>query len=194
MRTIALERLGLLRRDARTDQLRLSAPAMLALSVAGACLTALLAQVRAYLPGNPVPFTGQVLGVLICGAMLGGGYGLLSQSLYVGAGALGVPWFAMGAAGAAYFTGPTGGYLFGFLAAATFLGIATRRFELGRSYFGLVCLMSAAVAIIHFFGIAHLTLFLGRGVGAALGFDAIFIAADLGKALLAAGIVTALRR
>jgi biotin transport system substrate-specific component len=194
MRAIALQRLGLLRRDTKAERLVLTTPAMLALTVAGACLTGLTAQFRLYLPGAPVPITGQVFAVLICGAFLGAGYGALSQVLYVGAGVLGVPWFSMGAFGAAYLAGPTGGYLIGFAVAAAFLGLATRRLQLGRSYAGLVALMSIAVGIIYLFGSAHLMTFLRTSFAEAFSLNiAMFMAVDLLKVLVAARIVTAVR-
>jgi hypothetical protein len=47
-----------------------------------------------YIPLMPVPVTLQTLFVLLAGAAIGGRYGTLSQILYVGMGAAGVPVFA----------------------------------------------------------------------------------------------------
>jgi biotin transport system substrate-specific component len=194
MLTIAMQRLGLLRRDAKAERLVLTTPAMLALTAAGACLTGLMAQLRVFVPGCPVPITGQVFAVLVCGAFLGAKYGALSQTLYVGGGLAGIPWFTGAGYGMSYLSGLTGGYLIGFAVAAAFLGLATRRLKLGKSYAGLVALMSVAVGIIYLFGAAHLMTFLGWSFARAFSLNlAMFLALDLLKALLAARIVTVVR-
>ena len=74
------------------NELDLARRVMLALGFA--CLTGLLAQVKFFLPGNPIPITGQVFAVLVAGVVLGGRFGALSQGLYVGLGLVGVPWLA----------------------------------------------------------------------------------------------------
>ncbi|HEV2177999.1 MAG TPA: biotin transporter BioY [Terriglobia bacterium] len=85
-------------------------------------LTALLAQVRIPLPFTPVPLTGQTFGVLLAGAVLGSRRGFICQTLYLAAGAGGLPVFAGGAFSLAYMLGPTGGYLWSFPLAAGLLG------------------------------------------------------------------------
>ena len=53
-------------------------------------LTAVLAQVKFYLPGNAlVPITGQTFAVLLAGVILGR-WGGISQCIYVGLGAMGL--------------------------------------------------------------------------------------------------------
>ena len=68
MSLLARQRVGLLQADAASGQQALRAAAMVLLSFCGACLTGLLAQLRIPLPFTPVPITGQVFAVLICGA------------------------------------------------------------------------------------------------------------------------------
>ena len=87
-----------------------------------AALTALGARVTIPLPFTPVPVTLQVLFPLLAGLLLGGKRGALSQAEYVAAGLAGLPVFAKGGSGLAYFLGPTGGYLLGFIAAAFVVG------------------------------------------------------------------------
>ena len=78
------------------------------LLVTGASLvTALAAQIAIPVPGSPVPITGQTFAVLLSGAVLGARRATLAQALYLAEGALGLPVFAAGAAGAATFAGPT---------------------------------------------------------------------------------------
>jgi biotin transport system substrate-specific component len=77
-------------------------------------------------PGVPgpagVPFTLQTFAVVLAGLVLGARRGLAAVALYLLVGLAGVPVFADHAAGLAVLTGPTGGYLVGFLAAATVAG------------------------------------------------------------------------
>ncbi|MGH7539390.1 MAG: biotin transporter BioY, partial [Gemmatimonadota bacterium] len=81
--------------------------------LAFAALTALGARIAVPLPGTPVPFTFQVVAVLLAGVLLGPRLGAASQAAYLAAGASGLPIFAAGG-GVAYLLGPTGGYLLAF--------------------------------------------------------------------------------
>ena len=84
-------------------------------------LTALAARASVEI-GGPVPFTFQVLVVLLAGLVLGARDGALSQAAYVGLIALNMPIDARGWGTAALF-GPTAGYLFSFIAAAWVTGM-----------------------------------------------------------------------
>ena len=192
MLVIVLERLGLIRADIFSERRVLAAPLMILLSLCGACATGLLAQVRIPLPFTPVPVTGQVLAVLICGSLLGAGYGVLSQVMYFSLGAAGLPWFAGGTAGIGVLTGATGGYLIGFAPAALFLGTCTDYWPAARTLSGQVFFMLGAIAILYFFGVLHLALALGLGFPRALAVGvAPFILVDVIKAFLAATFTTA---
>ncbi|MCP3104405.1 biotin transporter BioY [Myxococcus sp. K15C18031901] len=98
-----------------------------ALVLAGALLTALLAQVSLSVPGSPVPITGQSLGVIVTAAALGPRRGTAAQVLYLLLGAAGLPFYSDGASGVGRILGATGGYLVGFIPAALFVGLAARR-------------------------------------------------------------------
>ena len=87
-----------------------------------ALLTALCAQIRIPLGFTPVPITGQTFAVLLSGAVLGSRMGAASQLLYVLMGAAGAPFYAGGTGGWEYATGATMGYLLGFVAAAYAVG------------------------------------------------------------------------
>jgi biotin transport system substrate-specific component len=123
-----------------------------------ACLTGLLAQVRFYLPGSPVPLTGQTFAVLLSAVVLGKWWGGISQSIYVGVGLAGVPWFAGMNGGPAYFMGPTGGYLIGFIVAAFFLGYCIDSYVKSRKYWTMLVLMLFANFVI-VFGLGLLQLY-----------------------------------
>lgn len=83
-------------------------------------LTFLSAQVT--IPVQPVPFTLQTMIVLLSGAFLGSRNGMISQVLYIAAGAIGLPVFAGYSFGFAKLIGPTGGYLLAFPVAAYVVG------------------------------------------------------------------------
>jgi biotin transport system substrate-specific component len=111
------------------------------LAVSFTCLTGLLAQVRFYLPWSPVPLTGQTFAVLLSAIVLGKWWGGISQSIYLSVGIAGVPWFAGMNGGFAYFAGPTGGYLIGFVLAAFFIGYFVDRYIKSRKYWTMFALM-----------------------------------------------------
>jgi biotin transport system substrate-specific component len=101
-----------------------------------ACLTGLSAQVKVPLPWTPVPITLQTFFVLLAGVLLGRNFGAISQLIYIGIGMLGVGWFAAGS-----ISGPTGGYLIGFVLAAFFLGYVVDKYVSLRSFFSIFLLM-----------------------------------------------------
>jgi len=111
------------------------------LSLILALLTALLSQVRFYIPGNSlVPITGQTFAVLIAGVILGK-WGGVSQCIYLGFGFMGIPWFAN-------ITGSTIGYLFGFIIAAFFIGYITDKKINSRNFLSMLPLMLFATFIL----------------------------------------------
>ena len=165
--------------------------ALISLAFGGACLTGLLAQVRIPLFFTPIPITGQVLAVLLCGALLGGNYGMLSQAIYVALGILGFKWFNGATSGVVAIAGATGGYLIGFIVAALFLGSCTSHFKAARTFAGQVLLMGAAVAIIYAFGVTHLIITLRLSLAKAIAVGVMpFIAGGVVKVVIAASIAT----
>jgi len=165
----------------------------LSLALAFACLTGLLAQLRFYLPGTPVPVTGQVFGVLFAGVILGT-WGGVSQCMYLGIGAAGIPWFAGLNSGFGYIAGPTGGYLIGFVIASFFIGYMVDRYIRSRSFLPMFAIMLfSTFALIYVPGLIQLYLWMGASVGfwELLAMAVLpFIAADIIKAAIAAGIAS----
>lgn len=156
----------------------------LLLTFSGVIFVALLAQVRIPLPFTPVPLTGQTFAVLLVGATLGSKRGAASLTLYTVLGALGLPIFAGGAAGMAYLTGPTLGYLVGFVVAAFAIGRMAER-GLERSLRTSLLPFFIGTLAIYAFGAGWLAILLGTEKALALGVLP-FIIGDVIKLVLAA--------
>lgn len=93
----------------------------------GGAVAAITAGSHIEVPFYPVPMTLQTLAILATGLTLGLRRAGAALTLFLALGAVGVPVFAGGKAGAMVFTGPTGGYLIGFFLAALFCGFAADR-------------------------------------------------------------------
>lgn len=98
-------------------------------------LTALFAAVLAVgswisipLPFTPIPINLGTLAVILTGALLGWKYGTLSVMIYILLGAVGVPVFAGFTGGLGHLTGPTGGYIIGYITSALICGIIMELF------------------------------------------------------------------
>lgn len=164
-----------------------------ALALGFACLTGLLAQMRFYLPYTPVPVTGQVFAVLLSGVILGRWYGGMSQAMYAGIGAAGVPWFNGMKSGLDVISGVTGGYIFGFIAASLIIGWFTDRYLKSRNFIGMFSIMISGIAIIWLFGAVQLALVLHASAQEAFEKGVLpFIGVDIYKALIASAIASAL--
>ncbi len=165
----------------------------LILSLSFACFTGLLAQFRFYIPGTPVPVTGQVFGVILAGVIMGT-WGGISQLMYVGIGAAGVPWFAGFNYGFGYIFGPTGGYLIGFILAAFFIGFIVDRYLKSRKFLSMMLLMFFSIfVLIYLPGLIYFYIYTGAilSVTELLTMCVLpFLAADLVKAIVAAVIAT----
>ncbi len=178
--------------DAFRWRCELSIPKKLAMALGMAVLTGLLAQTRIQLPWSPVPVTGQTLAVLLAGVLLGKRWGGASLAVYAVLGFAGVPWFSGWASG----LGATGGYIFGFILAALFLGHFTDKYIRSRSFLSMFGLMLfASLILIYVPGLLWLGLWLKLVTGTSvtivtvLSMGAIpFIAGDITKAVLAAAI------
>jgi len=156
------------------------------LIVLGSWLIAVLAQVR--IPIGPVPITGQTLGVLLVGALLGSRQGPLSVAIYLGHGLIGLPVFAGGTTGLARMMGPTGGYLVGFVVAALVVGWLSER-GWSRRFTTAAAAMVVGNLCVYAVGLPWLASFTGTRAALRLGLIG-FIPGDLLKLLLAAATVS----
>jgi biotin transport system substrate-specific component len=150
-------------------------------------LTALGAFVRIPLPFTPVPVTLQVFFVLLSAVMLGR-KAAISQALYLGLGAMGLPIFTGAGAGFAHLFGPTGGYLLGFVAAAFAIGMIT---EKNKNAAVMTLALLLGIVIIYACGTLQLALLLHVAPLRALQLGALpFI---MGDALKAAAVLALAR-
>jgi biotin transport system substrate-specific component len=155
--------------------------------LAGTLFIALSARVAIPLPFSPVPITGQTLAVLLMAVLLGSHRASLCAVTYLAEGAIGYPVFAKGAAGVAHLLGPTGGYLFGFVAAAYAVGLLAERGWDSR-YSTAFLAMLAGNVIIYLFGLPWLAVFVGWERTLALGLLP-FIPGDIAKLLVATALL-----
>ncbi len=155
-----------------------------------AALTAVGAWIQ--IPIAPVPFTFQVLFVLLAGVMLGPWLGALSQLVYVLLGVTGLPVFAGGTSGLGILFGPTGGYLFGFVFAAYVVG---RLSEATRNKFLWALIpMGSGIVAIYLLGMVQLALVANLSlVQAFLAGVVPFVGFDLVKAVIAAAVAQRLK-
>jgi biotin transport system substrate-specific component len=157
----------------------------LMLITVGALFVAILAQVKIPLPFTPVPLTGQTFAVLLIAAALGSKRGAASMVFYIALGAFGLPVFAGGAAGMAYLSGATLGYLIGFVLAAYVVGLLAER-GLERDFRTSILPFLAGTVIIYACGVAWLTVVLGSfGKAVTAGFLP-FVVGDIIKLVAAA--------
>jgi biotin transport system substrate-specific component len=180
---------ALLRPRSRGANLALDA----ALVTGGSLFIALLAQVSIRLPFTPVPISGQTLGVLLVGTAYGWTRAALTVALYLAEIALGLPFAAEGEAGLERLTLATasGGYLWGFLLAATLCGwLANRGWD--RSVRSSLGVMLLGNVVIYAVGIPWLAAAVDVPVAEAFQLGLYpFVIGDLLKLLLAAGLLPA---
>jgi biotin transport system substrate-specific component len=174
-------------------------------AVAGAALVSLLAQISFTLPFTPVPITGQTLGVLLVGAAAGPALGGASMALYLLWAVVGLPVLAPEVDGShrtgldvLMFASATGGYLWGFVAAAAVTGWLARR-GWDRSVRSSISAMLLGSIVIYLFGVPWLIAALDLTVQQGLEFGLYpFVIGDVLKLLAAAvllpGAWTAVRR
>jgi biotin transport system substrate-specific component len=152
-----------------------------ALALFGSWMLTALSQVEV---GAPVPMTLQTLGVMLIGLTFGGRLAFAAVAAYLIQGAMGLPVFAGGAGGIVHFSGPTGGYLIGFLLAATVIGYLA---DIGftRSWAGTIVALIVGSVAIYALGLPWLGSIFGYDKMLEYGFTP-FVLGDTIKLVLAA--------
>ncbi len=114
----------------------------------------------------PVPITLQTLAVLAIGAVYGSRLGAAALTLYAAEGAVGLPVFAPTPDGYPGITGPTGGYIIGFILAAALVGwLAERGWD--RSIPKMIAAALLGATVLYIPGLIWLQGFVG-GMGKAV--------------------------
>ena len=129
-----------------------------AIIILGTLLLTISAKIK--IPFYPVPMTMQTFVVLFLGIAFGYKIGLLTVSLYLFEGIIGLPVFANSpekGIGLIYFTGPTMGYLIGFLIAVFLAGY----FKYEKNFIYIFIKLSFAVSFIYVFGLLWLGYLIG---------------------------------
>ncbi len=169
----------------------------LALIAVFAALMAVFALIPPIFTFGAVPFSLAMLIVLLAPLVLGAVRGAAAMALYVLVGLAGLPVFSGGSAGPAILIGPTGGYLVGYVISALITGaimsMVVRRRPSRRMLPVVLSLIAIlGVALVHVFGVAWFMVGpLGMSLGQGLAATAVFLPADLVKAVLAGMLATA---
>ena len=167
--------------------------AMMTRTALMAAVTAVAAQIA--IPLEPVPFTLQVLAVILSGLLLGPRYGALAQAIYVLVGAVGVPVFAGFKGGLGIIFGDTGGYLLAYPVAAAVAGLAARAARDAPRRRALLTGFlwgCAGLAVIYALGATWLAVIAGLSPAAALAAGVLpFVVFDLIKVGLATLVAVA---
>ena len=158
------------------------------LAVLGSLL--LWASAKAQVPMWPVPMTMQSFVVLVLGMGYGSRLGAATVVLYLIEGAVGLPVFAgtpEKGIGLAYMMGTTGGYLLGFVLAASVVGrLAERGWD--RTLPRAVAAMAVGSVLLLIPGVAWLAVLIGGTKAISLGLVP-FIAGTVVKLALAAAVM-----
>ncbi len=84
------------------------------------------------IPIGVIPVTLAPFGIMLACSTLGVRKGMLSTIVYILIGAVGIPVFAGFKGGISVLTGPTGGYIIGYVFLAFASGLGAREFKLGK--------------------------------------------------------------
>ena len=128
------------------------------ITLMGTVLLAISSKIK--IPFYPVPMTMQTLVILFLGVSLGWKLGIATVSLYLFEGIIGIPVFSGSpekGVGIAYFTGPTMGYLIGFLFTVYFAG----SFNFSKNLFIKFLQLLFSVSFIYILGILWLGTLIG---------------------------------
>ena len=121
---------------------------------------ALTISAKIKIPFYPVPMTMQTFVVLFLGVSLGYKIGLASVALYLFEGIMGLPVFSNSpekGVGLVYFTGPTMGYLIGFLAAS----LLASKISIKDNFLLVLIKLIIATSIIYILGLFWLGTLIG---------------------------------
>ncbi|MBR1481381.1 MAG: biotin transporter BioY [Ruminococcus sp.] len=176
------------------SKVRLTTLAMVQIALCAALLC-VSAQISIPLPIG-VPFTLQVLMVILIALILKPLYALLAQLLYTLLGIVGLPVFSGGKGGFGVILSPTGGFIIGFIFASFLVSLLKGKAD---SRYAIARYMAIAVVVgipcIYIPGIALYMIYTGANLLSAVAtLTSVFILIDLAKCIIAAVIAVPVNR
>lgn len=159
-----------------------------------AALVAILGLVPQVTLASGVPISGQSLGIMLCGTVLGPRRGVLAVLLFLVMVAAGLPLLSGGRGGLGVFVGPTAGFLAGYPFAALVAGWVTSRRQLPVGLAAGLGAATGGILVLYAFGISGMALVLGKTLPEATVLVLAFLPGDILKAVLAGFITAALAR
>lgn len=149
-------------------------------------------------PVGTVPFTLQTFAVFVAAGLLGARRGTLSVVAYIIIGAIGIPVFSKMTGGVGVLTGPTGGFIIGFILTALIIGLLPRVIKVGDKRIKLVVLFISMLlgdAVCFAIGTVQFMVVMDMGLSATLGLCVIpFIIPDLAKMVVAIIVVDRVKK
>lgn len=149
------------------------------------------------IPLQPVPVTLQVLVVVLAALLLSPLWALAATGIYVLLGAVGAPVFSGGQGGLGVLAGPTGGYILGFLLAASLGSLVRVVLERSGAHQVLADAAAAGIVVlmIYLTGTSQLALVAHLTPAQAVAAGVLpFVAIDVIKAAIAVVVAQAIRR
>lgn len=155
-----------------------------------AALTAVLGLIPAInlIPGVPIAL--QVMGVMLCGLVLGSARGALAVMLFLVLAAIGLPILTGYRGGLGPFSGPTAGFLYGYIAAAFVTGLVFERWKGSLTVGAIVAALIGGILVLYPIGTVWLAMYLGKPIAVMAKSMLVFIPVDIVKAVIAA-LITA---
>ena len=145
-----------------------------------AAVLAVLSQLE--IPFQPVPFTLQTFGVMLIGLVLRPKKAFLAVLVWILLGVVGAPVFANFKSGLSVITGPTGGYIVGFLIGAPVISLLAG----GNDAVKLIGTLIGGILVVYMIGVPWLMQSVGLDLAKALQVGAYpFIVFDALKGVLA---------
>lgn len=144
--------------------------------------------------GNAVPITLQSMGALLAGALLGSWRGALAMLTFLAMVAVGLPLLAGGRGGLGVFTGPSVGYLIGYVVAAFVVGWVIERCGTRPAIPWVLTACLTGSAIVLLIGVPIQAAITGVPLGTTINLSLVFIPGDTAKAVLAAFLVASAQR
>ncbi len=141
-----------------------------------------------------VPITAQSLGIMLCGTVLGAKRGALAVVLFLALVAVGLPLLSGGRGGLGVFAGPSVGFLIGFPIAAFVAGWIVENTTLPVGLAAGAAAVIGGIAVLYLFGIAGLSIMLGKTWAEATVISFAYLPGDVLKAVLCGFITQSIAR